>query len=73
MPQLAKNATLKWPLAPEPAAKAPKRRKSKARKRSPDPTEGLQVANPNAAAIDIGRAERWVSVPAGRAPETTRA
>lgn len=73
MPQLAEKATLKWPLVAEPAAKVSQRRKSKARKGSPDPTEGLQVANPNAAAIDIGCAEHWVSVPAGRAPETTRA
>ena len=39
------------------------RRKSRGRK---DPTEGLEVTNPNAAAIDIGCSEHWVAVPPGR-------
>lgn len=33
--------------------------------------ESLQVANPNAAGIDIGSEEHWVCVPADRAPEGT--
>jgi transposase len=72
MPQLAKNATPKWPQAPQPAAKTPTRARTKAHKRAKDPTEGLQVANPNAAAIDIGCAEHWACVPAGRAAENVR-
>jgi transposase len=50
------------------------RTKGRARRtRKPkDPTEGLEVAHPNAAAIDVGSAEHWVAVPAGRAPERVR-
>src|SRR5207302_2808029 len=77
MPQLAENAILKWPAQAE--LKAPKlgrkpktRRALKARRSKADPTEGLKVANPNAAAIDIGCSEHWVSVPAGRAQRSTQ-
>jgi len=45
------------------------RRKTRAAK---DPTKGLQVTNPNAAAIDIGCAEHWVAVPPGRIKEAVR-
>lgn len=31
-----------------------------------DPTEGLLVANPNAAGIDVGGAEHWVAIPPNR-------
>ena len=77
MPQLAKNATLKWPAqaelkAPKVGRKAKTRRAFKGRRSKADPTEGLKVANPNAAAIDIGCSEHWVSVPAGRAQRTTQ-
>ena len=44
----------------------------KARRRNADPTEGLAVANPNAAAIDIGCSEHWVSVLASRAEQPTQ-
>lgn len=68
MPQLARNATLK--LGGQPQASRPhkdkKRNAAKRRQRTADPTQGLQVAQPNAAAIDIGAAEHWVSVPADR-------
>jgi transposase len=37
-----------------------------------DPTEGLMVANPNAAAIDVGSSEHWVAVPPGRAEPNFR-
>jgi transposase len=72
MPQCAKNATLKWPAepklkTPKTARRAKSRRGSKKRGSSADPTEGLPVGNPNAAAIDIGCSEHWVAVPAGRA------
>lgn len=74
MPQLAKNATLNWPGEPKAKAvrKTKSHRASKGHKRNTDPTEGLQVANPNAAAIDIGCSEHWVSVPASRAERTTQ-
>ena len=75
MPRLAKNTTLKWPQAPsgpEPARKRSNPARTKARKRSKDPTEGLLVANPNAAAIDVGCAEHWVCVPAGRAEKSVQ-
>jgi transposase len=45
------------------------RRKTRVAK---DPTKGLQVTNPNAAAIDIGCAEHWVAVPPGRIKEAVR-
>jgi hypothetical protein len=72
MAQLAKNATLlNW--AGEPKTARPTRsRTSKGSKGKADPTEGLQVANPNAAGIDIGCSEHWVSVPAGRAEHSTQ-
>jgi transposase len=37
-----------------------------------DPTHGLLVTNPNAAAIDIGCAEHWVAVAPGRAAPSVR-
>ena len=74
MPQLAKNATLfNW--AGEPKTRRPTKRrasKGKGSKGKTDPTEGLQVANPNAAGIDIGCSEHWVSVPPGRAERSTQ-
>src|SRR5258706_7049468 len=48
-------------------------RKGKSRQKRKDPTEGLKVANPNAAAIDIGCAEHWACVPPGRSERTIRA
>lgn len=44
----------------------------KNRKDSSDPTEGLSVINPNAAAIDIGGSEHWVAIPPGRAEKVVR-
>ncbi len=41
-------------------------------RRAKDPTQGLQVTNPNAAAIDIGCAEHWVAVPPGRTEKPVR-
>lgn len=77
MPQLAKNATIKWAGEPKPQAassarKAKTGRAARPRRSSADPTEGLQVANPNAAGIDIGCSEHWVSVPRGRAERATQ-
>jgi len=51
--------------------KAPKKRRGK-RQRPQDPTEGLSVLHPNAAAIDIGGAEHWVAIPPGRAECSVR-
>jgi transposase len=45
---------------------------SRRRRKRLDPTKGLEVANPNAAAIDIGSAEHWVAVPARCAPQAVR-
>jgi transposase len=71
MTQSSKNATLKRALATEPARKVT-RPGGRARQRAKDPTEGLAVANPNAAGIDIGCSEHWVSVPAGRTEQSTQ-
>jgi transposase len=76
MPQLAKDATLKWPSQAEPAEPAnppPKASRAKKRPKRKDPTVGLAVANPNAAAIDVGCTEHWAAVPPGRAQPSTRA
>jgi transposase len=74
MPQLAKNATLKWGGESKinRQNKGKKRRASKGRVGRADPTQGLQVANPHAAGIDIGAAEHWVSVPPERAERPTQ-
>ncbi len=74
MVQLAKNATLKWGGESQlhRRNKDQKRRASRGRARRADPTQGLQVANPNAAGIDIGASEHWVSVPADRDPKPTQ-
>ena len=72
MPVLSKNASLKWPVESATTPSTPKgsdRRRRGHRKKVHDPTEGLQVANPNAAGIDIGCTEHWVCVPTGRAEE----
>ncbi len=71
MPPLAQNATVKSPSTPS-SPKTPRRRSAKPRKKAKDPTEGLQVANPHAAGIDVGCAEHWVSVPPGSDPQPTR-
>lgn len=59
------NPSCSWP---PPKAKGKRRRSRKAK----DPTAGLEVAHPNAAAIDIGSAEHWVAVPPGRRQESVR-
>lgn len=41
-------------------------------RRAKDPTEGLQVTNPNAAAIDVGCAEHWVAVRPSRSETPVR-
>jgi len=69
MPQLNKNATIKWPTESKGVGRSKSRRD---RRSSADPTEGLQVGNPNAAAIDIGCSEHWVAVPAGRTERPTQ-
>lgn len=70
MPKFNQHPKLKYS---KPAGKLCKlnQRTKKARTRK-DPTEGLSVANPNAAAIDVGCTEHWVAVPPGRAPEQVR-
>ncbi len=74
MPQPAKDASLKWPQPPEPepVRKVRTRRRTNPRRKAKDPTEGLQVANPNAGAIDIGCTEHWVAVPPGRAERSVQ-
>ena len=77
MPQVIKNAMRKWTKEVR-AVGAPgvrrgkSRRGSKGRVKQSDPTEGLEVAQPNAAAVDIGASEHWVSVPPGRTERCTQ-
>jgi transposase len=76
MPPSAPHASPKSPQFPSSSPASRQMRRARVRKggKAPkDPTAGLQVANPNAAAIDIGGAEHWVSVPEGRCAESTRA
>ena len=47
----------------------PTKRKTR---RRPDPTAGLQVTHPNAAAIDVGCAEHWAAVAPARTKEAVR-
>lgn len=73
MPQLHKNSKLKNRLGNGPSQ--PREPKGKNRGRTADakdPTQGLQVANPNAAAIDIGSSDHWVAVPPGRDEQSVR-
>lgn len=71
MTQPYKKSKLKYPAPPTPAGDARKTKSRKGRRRK-DPTQGLSVANPNAAAIDIGSAEHWVAVPPGRTQNPVR-
>lgn len=70
--RIAKDKTQK--TAPAQGAPNSPKAKKKARRRSAakDPTTGLQVANPNAGAVDIGCAEHWAAVPPGRAKQAVR-
>jgi transposase len=63
--QLRKS--IKKDHAAKPAIESPTKKKTRKRQRRSDPTEGLPVLNPNAAAIDVGGAEHWVAIPPGRA------
>ncbi len=74
MPQLYKPSHLtESSVSPKRSKRRPKpspaKRKGRPRR---DPTAGLQVANPNAAGIDIGCSEHWVAVPPGRAEPDVR-
>src|SRR5215471_10972476 len=71
MAQLHKKSKLKNPTPPAHDHNGRKSIRKKGQRRK-DPTEGLSVANPNAAAIDIGSAEHWVAVPPGRCPTPVR-
>jgi transposase len=59
-----------YPLKGSSSSKAKTRGKARRTRKPKDPTQGLEVANPNAAAIDIGSSEHWVAVPAGRGKES---
>jgi len=78
MPQSNQHSKLKNPSNPSQVnqgtrPKHRQRRKKTHRATVPqDPTEGLLVTNPNAAAIDIGSSEHWVAVPPGRAEPNFR-
>jgi transposase len=72
MVQVHKRSKLKaqYPLG---ASSSPKAQGNARRSRKgKDPTRGLEVANPNAAAIDIGSSEHWVAVPPDRGQPSVR-
>jgi transposase len=70
MPQI--HVDSKLISAPKPAKAIAGKSKARRRRTDKDPTAGLPVLNPNAAAIDIGAAEHWVAVPPGRDQESVR-
>src|SRR5712691_5715501 len=78
MPQLNKHSKLNHSSNPSEANQGARPKHTKRGKKShranvqQDPTEGLLVANPNAAAIDVGSSEHWVAVPPGRAEPNFR-
>ena len=74
MPQLAKNATIKLGAEIQLSRRNRDNKPNRSRRRTvrSDPTEGLLVANPNAAGIDIGASDHWVSVPPGRTEKPTQ-
>ena len=73
MPTLNSKPKLNHPTAPIPQSSKGNRKARKTGRAAPkDPTEGLAVLNPNAAAIDVGCAEHWVAIPPNRAPKTVR-
>ena len=65
MPSCSVRTGSRSPGFEQAPSKGRKGRKPKRTRKRKDPTAGLQVANPNAAAIDIGCAEHWVAVPPG--------
>ena len=69
MPQIHHSTKLEHALNP---AVAPAPLKGRRKKKKVDPTQGLQVVNPHAAAVDIGAAEHWVAIPPGRTEKTVR-
>jgi transposase len=52
--------------------KQPDEQRKRKNQRRPDWEEGLPELNRNAAGIDVGNAEHYVAVPAGRDPESVR-
>src|SRR5262245_46439100 len=74
MPALNKDSKLKYPQGQSTADAKPVGQKSKRKSpKSPsDPTAGLTITHPNAAAIDVGGETHWVALPPGRAPQTVR-
>jgi transposase len=72
MPKIHSDSKLEHSANPSKAIGGKAAPKRKSRRRAKDPTAGLPVLNPNAAAIDIGAAEHWVAVPPGRDKENSR-
>ena len=68
MVQVNKESNLKptYPLTSESKGQSQPPAKGRRRRKAKDPTQGLEVANPHAGAIDIGSAEHWVAVGQGR-------
>lgn len=75
MPQLHRDSKLNHPSVPTASAVVPAPQKKKKSRRSvpaKDPTEGLTITHPNAAAIDVGGDTHWVALPPGRTTKTVR-
>ena len=73
MPAFHSKSKLHHPIARGPQASTRPTKTRPSRRTGPkDPTKGLAVLHPHAAAIDVGCAEHWVAIPPGRAEQTVR-
>jgi len=76
MPALHNNSKLKGAFTAQAAvahpAASPKKKSKPVKKSPPDPTAGLSITHPNAAAIDVGGDTHWVALPPDRAPKPVR-
>jgi len=74
MPQPYRSFKLKYPGPAASSIRTPKSKRTRLQKgrAAQDPTAGLQIQNPNAAAIDVGGAEHWVALPPHRTSQPVR-
>ncbi len=80
MPQLHRDSKLEHgtsvqsrkPSKANRVSDSPAKNKTKKARPAKDPTQGLTIAHPNAAGIDVGGDMHWAALPPGRAPRTVR-
>ncbi len=72
MVQLNRKSNTQYPRLSTTQSKKKLKGKAPSKPKTKDPTKGLEVTNPNAAAIDVGSAEHWVAIAPQRAKESVR-